>query len=321
MPKIPKNLENLAHATTHQQDHSRLYRAVPAVNTRARCVLVLSIRTKNDGLVDTWLGRFVGLLEAGEVRSSDTMSSSDSVQGVVFKKRTPKGQLRGTMALVATSLTANESKDQEGEEEGDEIDTQLLLDKKMEQKLRQRQSGFDAETLIKPLRARAAPSAGDSKKGLHSIGAQFSSQSESASGTSGGAIAHQKIMEQYVEDKLAVKRKAAEALLGGESDPQARETNALAVAEESLYRVPAELKAIASGSGAPNNDSDNPDKGAELDVGLSSGISEVALPQSFKRAAEKALRQAVVNGELLPAALHPSNKSNELMRNFMKNSR
>lgn len=51
------------------------------------------------------------------------MSSSDSVQGVVFKKRTPKGQLRGTMALVATSLTANESKDQEGEKEGDEIDT------------------------------------------------------------------------------------------------------------------------------------------------------------------------------------------------------
>ena len=251
------------------------------------------------------------------------MSNSDSVQGTVFfKKRIPKGQLRGTMAVVATSLTANESKDQVVEDDVDEIATQIFLDKKMEQKLRQRQSGLlaDAETLSKPVRAKGAPSSGDSKGGLRSIGAQFSSQSEGASGTSGGAIAHQRIMEQYVEDKLGVKRKAAEALQGRESDPQARQTNAIAVAEESLYRVPAELKAIASGAGAPNNDSDNPDKGAELDVGLSSGISEVALPQSFKRAAEKALRQAVVNGELLPGALH-SSKSNELVRTFMKNSR
>ena len=257
-----------------------------------------------------------------------------AVQRVAFKKRA-KGaasslKLRAA-ASSSTSATANESKEQGdrggSDEEGDEgFDKQSLLDKKLEQRLRQRQPGLDVELTTMACLNKGAKSsitssssslsagAGSTNQKLHSItGTQFSSRVDSAPGDN----PHERIMEEYVQQKLGQQKRKAPEDDEGDCPP-----GAIASAEDGLYRVPEDLKAYV-----------NTGTVTETEAAIYSGIAEVALPQSFKKRAEEDLQKALLSEQgvravasgLLssakPVGVKGTSRDAQLLRKFMDQKR
>jgi len=258
----------------------------------------------------------------------------DAPKLVSFKKRQPKersqNSIRGQGGEVSKLVVAaNESK--EADEEGEEgVDTQSLLDKKLEQKLRQRQPGVDAESINKSGKASITANDTEGRKSLQSVtGKQFSSRKDDGLGSgSSEVIPHEQLLEKYVEERLGERKRKA----GDESAGSA----GFESSEDKLYRVPAELK--VGGAGGKGGADDASASRSEVDVGLYSGIAEVALPQSFKKRAYEDLLNAMAGeasgpaiGSLPTPGFHfhapktgPGSKTSNdtlIMREFIKHNR
>lgn len=205
---------------------------------------------------------------------------------VVFKKRSIKGQIRGALSSSASMTTAiinicNESKGRDGDnrtnqEDDDDkgIDNRSLKDIKLEQQLRRRQIGVDAESIVKAsaalaMAAKIKPATKDAVGIGSAMGTQFSSRGETI-GPSSSINPHEKIMQSYVDEKL-----------GLETSSEARAQDVL-TEDDKLYKVPAAIKAL-DGTLASRQEDDMPILASNVEAGLYSGIAEVALPSSFKK--------------------------------------
>jgi len=195
----------------------------------------------------------------------------------MFKKRSLKGSLRSKDGA---------EEEEEGEEEVKRGD---LLDLRLEQEMRRRKTGveIDAKTAAGgkasgSTTATLSSSSGGQKLSLQ----QFKAQTQSDIGSGGGGMAHEKIMESYVQEALGLNRNVDED--GSDKDKTMS-------AEERLYRVPAEIRALegisssssgssSSSSGGSSSKSSGIGAGGDddSDLGIFAGIAEVALPIEFK---------------------------------------
>ena len=100
------------------------------------------------------------------------------------------------------------------------------------------------------------------------LGAQFSVQIDNGYGPTGG-IQHEKLMNQYINEKLGISKNAIEV----------KEKPAYLIEEEKLYKVPDYIKVNFQNSISKEVLADG-DEG--IKSSWSTGIAEVALPVSFK---------------------------------------
>lgn len=215
---------------------------------------------------------------------------------VVFKKRVVKGQLRASASSSGSVLNEAKRAEEEGgsDDEDDDaegsngVDKKTLEDVKFEQQLRRRQMGLDAKLLLKKPVKPAAPSSSSSTSSsatAATTGALFTAAGANADDSIGSLNPHEKIMETYVAEKLGLNKTEGD----GSSAPL--------TADEKLYRVPAEIRALEGRA------EDEEEAGSsEAEVGIYAGIAEVSLPASFKlrnlQETELAIRALEAQGKI-----------------------
>lgn len=156
----------------------------------------------------------------------------------------------------------------ENDEGDDALNAALTL--RMEQELRKRKHGLDEISINtggKRNGIGGSAQEGTSMKKSSSVMAMnqnYLVRNDNGLGTS--TITHEKIMENYINEKLGLNG-------GATSDPSKSE---VANSADNLFRLPDSLKAL-SGTGSSVKDSVDPN-----DIGLGTGLEEVALPSSFK---------------------------------------
>lgn len=188
---------------------------------------------------------------------------------IVFKKRSIKSRGHSTSTSKAK---LNDSSDE------DTVDLAALKDIKFEQSLRAKKSGASIAALAKGEKGEgAAPAEGGKSASVAApssstldtvLGAQFSGEASYGA----QSVAHEKIMEQYINEKLGT---------GGDNKVA---TKAL-TEDDKLYIIPDEIKRgavqtpserdVAAALRTTNNEHD-------ITSGASAGIAEVALPIKFK---------------------------------------
>jgi hypothetical protein len=115
-----------------------------------------------------------------------------SSSGVVFKKR---GSVAGKIRRKA---------DNDDEDDEQEINTERLLDIKLQQTVRQRKSGASVESLHK-LSGSTGKGSGSTGEGgtiESAMGTQYTVQIDN--GLQANAIPHKKLMEQFIDEKLGL---------------------------------------------------------------------------------------------------------------------
>ena len=103
-----------------------------------------------------------------------------------------------------------------------------------------------------------------------SIGAHFSVQVDNGYGTVGGGIHHEKLMNQYIDEKLGLSSSAKEV----------KEKPAYLIEEEKLYKVPDYIKVTSQQSIVKDQVSEDSEHG--IKASWSTGIAEVALSVNYK---------------------------------------
>lgn len=104
-----------------------------------------------------------------------------------------------------------------------------------------------------------------------SIGAHFSVQVDNGYGSVGGGIHHEKIMNQYIDEKLG---------LSSTSIKEEKEKPAYLIEEEKLYKVPDYIKVTSQQSIVKDMVSEDSEHG--IKASWSTGIAEVSLPVNYK---------------------------------------
>lgn len=216
---------------------------------------------------------------------NDGKKVSSASSATAFRKRTATSGIaarRGGL-LVAAPVLANESKEDDEEEE--EVNKRQLADVKLEQQLRKRQPGVDAEAIVK--KASSSSNSAVAKKNDGLVQLAFSSRDTLAASDSTALHPHEKLMREYVDEKLGHKKVAA--------DPQLAATD-----EDQLYRVPESLKvggdnetaAAAAGSSSSSS------RATTGENEYFSGLAEVVLPKSFQLDNLKATKAALESSAL-----------------------
>lgn len=228
-------------------------------------------------------------------------SGESQTTKVVFKKRVVKGQLRASATSISVLNEAKRGEAENGGADDDDdndaegsngVDKKTLEDVKFEQQLRRRQMGLETKLLLKKPAKPAAPSSSSSSSSSSALsaaaattGALFTPAGANADDNIDSLNPHEKIMETYVAEKLGLNKTEGD----GSSAPL--------TADEKLYRVPAEIKALEGR--APDEEEAG---SSEAEVGIYAGIAEVALPVSFKlrnqQETERAIRALEAQGKI-----------------------
>ena len=178
-------------------------------------------------------------------------STGAAVTVTVFKSRNRKS------SNIRSSSNSN-TNDVDDDDDNDESNSGVLQNAqelKLEQQMRKRKMGVDPVDAIKANRQHEYQRQNE----LHK---QFNSTNNDANISLADGIAHEKLMEQYVEEKLGLKH-----LKGSNNN-----SNGTTI-EDELYRVPDLLKSLTSSTSRNDKISDN--------IGLTS-IVEVDLPSTYK---------------------------------------
>lgn len=222
--------------------------------------------------------------------SDDDVGTKTSGAPVAFRKRTTASGIaarRGGLP-VAAPVQANESKEDEDEE--DEVNKRQLADVQLEQQLRKRPPGVDAEAIVKKTSSSSIAAAAVKKnEGLVQLA--FSSRDTLAASDSTSLHPHEKLMREYVDEKLGHKNGAANA-----AEPLLAATD-----EDPRYRVQDSLKVGGDQETAGPSSSSSRVTG---DNEFFSGLAEVILPKSFQldnlKATKAALESSTLGGHKRP---------------------
>ena len=189
---------------------------------------------------------------------------------------------------MAAPVQANESKEDDEEEE--EVNKRQLADVKLEQQLRKRLPGVDAEAIVKKNSPSsiAAAAAAAVKKNEGLVQLAFSSRDTLAASESTSLHPHEKLMREYVDEKLGHKNGAANG-----AEPLLAATD-----EDPRYRVPDSLKV------GGDQETAGPSSRVTGDNEFFSGLAEVILPKSFQldnlKATKAALESSTLGGHKRP---------------------
>jgi len=175
--------------------------------------------------------------------------STGAAVTVMFKSRNRKS------CNIRSSSNTNDDVDDNNDSESNSGVLQNAQELKLEQQMRKRKMGVD------PVDIKASKQHEYHRQNeLHK---QFNSTNNDANISLSDGIAHEKLMEQYVEEKLGLKH-----LKGGNNN------SSTTTIDDELYRVPDLLKSLTSSTSQGNDKiSDN--------IGLTS-VVEVDLPSSYK---------------------------------------
>ena len=179
-------------------------------------------------------------------------STEAAVTVTMFKSRNRKS------SNIRSSSNSNTNDDDDNDNDGSNSGVlQNAQELKLEQQMRKRKMGVDPVDAIKANRQHEYQRQNE----LHK---QFNSTNNDANISLADGIAHEKLMEQYVEEKLGLKH-----LKGSNNNSNGTTTTI----EDELYRVPDLLKSLTSSTSGNDKISDN--------IGLTS-VVEVNLPSTYK---------------------------------------
>jgi hypothetical protein len=181
-------------------------------------------------------------------------STGAAVTVTMFKSRNRKS------SNIRSSSNSNTNDDDDNDNDGSNSGVlQNAQELKLEQQMRKRKMGVDPVDAIKANRHHEYQRQNE----LHK---QFNSTNNDANISLADGIAHEKLMEQYVEEKLGLKH------LKGSNNNSNGTTTTTSI-EDELYRVPDLLKSLTSSTSRNDKISDN--------IGLTS-VVEVNLPSTYK---------------------------------------
>ena len=183
-------------------------------------------------------------------------STGATVTVTMFKSRNRKSS-----NIRSSSSNSNTNDDDDNDNDGSNSGVlQNAQELKLEQQMRKRKMGVDPVDAIKANRQHEYQRQNE----LHK---QFNSTNNDANISLADGIAHEKLMEQYVEEKLGLKH------LKGSNNNSNGTTTTTTTIEDELYRVPELLKSLTSSTSRNDKISDN--------IGLTS-VVEVNLPSTYK---------------------------------------
>mmetsp|Transcript_7618 Transcript_7618/g.7849 ORF Transcript_7618/g.7849 Transcript_7618/m.7849 type:complete len:308 (+) Transcript_7618:105-1028(+) len=192
------------------------------------------------------------------------MSTVSNPNPPLFRKRTLKGNVRSKKGSEDNSEDKNNSN-----LDDDHADVKSIMELKLEQSFRKRRIGIDTEGLNGKDSGKSSSGRAKTEDIKDMMGSQFASQ---AVDLSAGPVAHEKIMEAYVSEKLG-------DIIG---KPQEEKAEAPRTHDDELYRIPDDIKAL---EGRDHNSSETRgERERDGDIGVtgSTGLDEVALPIEFK---------------------------------------
>ena len=178
-------------------------------------------------------------------------STGSAVTVTVFKSRNRKS------SNIRSSSNSNTNDDNDNDESDSGV-LQNAQELKLEQQMRKRKMGVDPVDAIKVNRQHEHHRQNE----LHK---QFNSTNNDANISLADGIAHEKLMEQYVEEKLGLKHLKS-------SNNNSNSSNGTTIDDE-LYRVPDLLKSLTSSTSGNDKVNDS--------IGLTS-VVEVDLPSTYK---------------------------------------
>eukprot|EP01031_Cornospumella_fuschlensis_P029492 gene29492-35597_t len=192
-------------------------------------------------------------------------------------------------AAPQSNIRKRKIDESEEQDDDDVVDYDRLKAIQESQESRVRKHGVTTEELAQVSKEKKALGKDEERTVEGMMGTQFSVTVDHGLGTT---IPHQRIMEQYINEKLGLNK-----------PKQAEKAKTI---EDEIYQMPAELK-VTSGV----SEKKKPEQDEEVATRWSTGIAEVALPSKFKqrniaeteklakkRQAEDYLRQSTASSSL-----------------------